>query len=136
MLCLITLLQTGCSGRSEEASIKADGGYEVRISADNQWDNQRPYYCELWLNGRQLRKPHFFEASEATKYKLVEAKDDAGFKIIDAATGLTLILVNRKTGDAWPWTGDSESSEQAEKRRSQIESLFKDTEHVEASNGG
>lgn len=132
-LCFIALITIGCSGQSKEATIKAPGDYEIRITADNQWEYQRPFYCELWLKGRQVKKPHFFGGSEGTKYELVEAKDNAAFKIVDASTRETLILVDRKTGDAWPWSGGSESTAQAEERRVHIESLFKDAE-VEARN--
>lgn len=127
-LCLSALIASGCSGKSNEATIKAQGGYEVRITADTSWEYQRSFFCELWLNGKQLKGPRFFDVSEGVEYKLVEARDNAGFKIMDASTQRVLILVNRKTGDSWPWAGDQEMPQETDERKSRLESLFKDAE--------
>jgi hypothetical protein len=123
-MCFFALLASGCSRKSHVATIKAQGGYEVRISADRFYENQRSFYCELWLNGRQLKPIHFFEASEETKYEVVEATNKIGFKIIDSPTHETLIMVNRKTGESWPWTSDTDTIQDTHARKVKLDSLF------------
>ena len=46
------------------ATIKADGGYEVRIVTDRYWEYQRSFYCELWRDGKKIKSAQFIELTD------------------------------------------------------------------------
>jgi len=121
---VLVLMASACSRQARVATIKADGGYEVRIVADRFFEYQKPFYCELWRNGRKLKSAQFIEATDKTQFKLVEANDKSGFKIIDPSTHSTIAIYNRKTGESWPWSADSETPQATQERRDRLNSLF------------
>jgi hypothetical protein len=123
-LCLLAIFAVGCSGRSTEAKIQTKDGYEVRITTDTFVDVQSAFYCELWHNGTLLKPPCYFESTALTRYELVEGAPNEVFKIVDGDTRATLVLFDRRTGEAWPWTSATETFEETHQRMHRLESEF------------
>ena len=121
---MVSIVAGACSGRSNEAKIRTKDGYEVKITTDTFVDVQAAFYCELWHKGALLKPPCFFESTENTRYELVEATHTKVFKIVDADTRATLVLFDRRTGEAWPWTSDTENFEETHQRMLRLESEF------------
>lgn len=124
ILSLFASFAVGCSERSTEAKIRTKDGYEVRITTDTFVDVQPAFYCELWHNGTLLKPPCFFEATEQTRYELVEGARTEVFKLVDADTRVSLVLFDRRTGEAWPWTSATETFEEAHQKMLRLDSEF------------
>ena len=124
------LLASSCSRQSHVATIKADGGYEVRIVTDRYWEYQRSFYCELWRDGKKIKSAQFIELTDDAKLELIEGRDKNGFKITDSHTHATIVIYNRKTGESWPWVADNESPQEKHDRQDRLNSLFTDAEQV------
>lgn len=127
-LCLTVLFAAGCSGRSTEAKLQTTDGYEVKITTDTFVDVQPNYYCELFHKGSQLKPPHFFESTEQIRYKLIEGANNVVFKIVDADTGVTLIMFDRQTGEGIPWTSDTETNQETDQKILRLEARFKEAQ--------
>lgn len=110
------------------ATIKADGGYEVRIVADRYREYQRSFYCELWRDGKKIKSAQFIELTDDAKLELIEGRDKNGYKIIDPSTHATIVIYNRKTGESWPWVADNETPQEKQDRQDRLNSLFTDAE--------
>ena len=124
LMVVMASLLSSCSEREKIAIVEAKGGYEVIIYADNTWEYQRPFFCELWLNGEKLNGATYFDSSDAATYQVIYANDSSAFKVISKETGV-VALIDPSSGEVWPWVRDDENYTEKHERKEKLEALFK-----------